>query len=49
MVINISLIGLAIAKKSKAQMAELRPLFVPMVLSSEHLLGERKVVAVLAE
>ena len=46
MVINISLIGLAIATKSKAQMVELRALFVPMVLSSEHLLGERKVVAV---
>ena len=46
MVINSSLIGLAIVTKGMARMAELRLLFVPMVLSSELLPGERKVVAV---
>jgi hypothetical protein len=46
MVINLSLVGLAIAPKDMAPMAELRPLFAPMVLSSAHLQQEKQVVVV---
>jgi hypothetical protein len=46
MVINSSLIGLAIAQKNMTPMAGLMPLFAPMVLLSAYLRKEKEAVAV---